>query len=330
MKRILLSIFPICLCSTSFAGEVLTKDHLDRPIIKKTFDIKDQNGNNIKLSQDFLIVGEDELLYLRGSSSPVTLKYGEEKCRSDGKVLDIDFGSKIIKRNQQYILSCSNDKNLKNTIINKSYSSSPQEQSLKGFNDVTSLNQFGEKIITRTSTAIAPNGRKYNIQQQFQEISENKLLYILNSSTPETLQYNNELCKSVGGIDATDKGVRLISKDATSAIICDNVKKNNIDTVSSTRQSCNISALSNSDYNGRAYANNIVSGTVYYTNATGSLIRRITVNGYSNEAIDYLSNQTGNGQIFLNAYIGAPNTYPIVTTGQLGCSSSSQGVLIAS
>lgn len=329
MKKILLSMIPILACPTLFANDVLTKDHFDRPIIQKNFTVKNQNGKTFTLSQKFLVIGEDDLLYIRGSSSAETLKYGEEKCRSEGKILDIDYGSHVIKKDQNYTISCSNDLNLKNTIINKSYSSSPEEKSINGFKNSSSLNQYGEKIITRTSTAIAPNGRKYSIQQKFQEISKDKLLYITNSSTPETLQYNNEVCKSVGGIDITDKGVRLISKESPSTLVCENVKKNDMNSLNMARQSCNISASTNSNYNGKAYANNMVSGTIYYTNATGSLVKKITVNGYYNEVIDYVSNTTGNAMIFLNAYIAAPNTYPIVTTGRLGCTASSQGVLIA-
>lgn len=329
MKKLLLSIIPVFACSTLLANDVLTKDHLDRPIVQKKFTLKDQNGKSITLSQKFLVVGENELLYVRGSSSAETLKYGEEKCRSENKILDIDYGSHTIKNNQNYIISCANDLNLKNSLINKAYSSSPEEKSMNGFKDSSSLNQYGEKIITRTSVATAPSGRKYSIQQQFQEISKDKLLYIMNSSTPETLQYNNEVCKSVGGIDATDKGVRLVSRESPSTLVCENVKKNDNNSLDIARQSCNISTSSNSNYNGIAYANNMVSGTVYYTNATGSLVKRITVNGYYNEVIDYVSNTTGNAMIFLNAYIGSPNTYPIVTTGRLGCTASSQGVLVA-
>ena len=329
MKKILISIIPMFACTTLLASDVLTKDHLDRPTIQKNFSLTDQNGKTLTLSQKFLVIGEDELLYIRGSSSPETLKYGEQKCRSEGKILDIDYGSHVIKKDQNYTLSCSNDVNLNNNIINKSYSSSPEEKTINGFQISSALNQYGEKIITKTSSVIAPSGRKYSIQQKFQEISKDKLLYITNSSTPETLQYNNEVCKSVGGIDSTDKGVRLVSKDSPSILVCENVKKNDVANLNTARQSCNISASTNSNYNGRANSNNMVSGAIYYTNATGSLVKRITVNGYYNEVVDYVSNTTGNAMIFLNAWISAPNTYPIVTTGRLGCTASSQGVLIA-
>lgn len=328
MKTKILAIISMSICSLTFAKETLIKDHLDRAILKKTFEISDPAGKTVQIDQSFLIISNEELLYLRDSSSPETLRFGEKKCQAEGKILDINFGAKIVNKNIKYLISCSDDLNLKNTMINKAYSLQPKEQLSNGFSDIVSYNQYGEKIIIRSSQATGPNGKQYSLQQRFQEISPEKLLYISNSSTPETLQYNNEICKSINGTDNTDKGVRIISKLTTSTLVCDNIKKNEVGLLNSER-SCNITAQSNSNYNGRAYSNNLVSGNFRYTNASGRFVKKITLNGYYNEIVDYVSNQTGNSQIFLNAYIGAPNPYAFVTTGQLGCTSSSQGVLIA-
>ncbi|WP_171334499.1 hypothetical protein, partial [Acinetobacter stercoris] len=183
---------------------------------------------------------------------------------------------------------------------------------------------------TRTSENISPSGKKYILQQKFQEISPEKLLYIPNSSTQETLQYNNEVCKAINGIDASDKGVRIIQKNTTSVLVCNDIKKSKteIDKILSQRQACNIQSISYSNYNGITGANNPIAGDILYQNATGSLLRRIEVGGYYNEAIDNLNNESGYSRIFLTVYIGSPGTYPFYTIGRLGCTSTSQGVLV--
>lgn len=322
----LISIFLVPIAT--YAKDIKSLDEFSRPIIQKDTDITTEKGEKVTISQKFLKVGDNELMYIKGSSSQATLKYGKDLCQSKDQTLDIEYGSRLIKNNNNYIISCSNDKYIKNSTITKSYSSAPILQEKKSFKDTISYNDSGEKIIQRTAVLTSSNGKKYTTNQKFIELSNNKLLYIPNSSSTETIQYANDICSANGGSERINKGSNIISSNLPVTISCDSKKKQNLKNIRASNEECNVQAIAHST-DGRPNTNTLLSGSFYYSNVT-SLSTKISFFNYyniiedANLGIDY-----GNAEIYLN--VTAPdqeNSYPFTVTGTSQiCSKSDQGTL---
>lgn len=313
---------------STYAKDINSLDEFSRPIIQKTVDITTEKGEKITISQKFLKVGDNELMYIKGSSSKATLKYGKDLCQSKGQTLDIEYGSSLIKSSNNYIISCSNDKSIKNNTITKAYSSAPIVQEKKLFKDNISYNHSGEKIIQRTAVLTGSNGKIYNTNQKFIELSNNKLLYIPNSSSTETIQYANDLCSAVGGNERINKGSNIISSNIPVTVSCESKKKQNLKNMRASNEECNVQAIAHST-DGRPNTNTLLSGSFYYSNVTSLSTKISFFDDYNiiedaNLGIDY-----GNAEIYLNVIAPAQeNAYPFTVTGTSQiCSKSEQGAL---
>lgn len=322
----LISIFLVPIAT--YAKDINSLDEFSRPVIQKIVDITTEKGEKITISQKFLKVGGNELMYIKGSSSPNTLKYGKDLCQSKGQILDIEYGSKLINKNNNYIISCSNDTSLKNNTITKAYSSTPVVQKRNLFTDSISHNESGEKIIQRIAVATGSNGKKYTTNQKFIELKDNKLLYIPNSSSAETIQYANDICHAAGGNERINKGSNIISSNLPFTLSCESKKKPNLTNMRTSNEECNIQALPHST-DGRPNTNVMLSGSFYFSNVT-FLNTKISFFDYYNEIQDAnLGLDYGNSEIFLNVLAPAEeNAYPFTVTGTSQiCSKSEQGAL---
>jgi len=211
----------ICISTTSYAQSYDEIDEFNRGIVIKNLDVQDQNGKKITLTQKFLSVGGDELMYIKGSSSTATTDYAQKLCEQKGQVSDIEYGSKLIlKDSKDFVLTCTNDKNIANTITNQTFALAPVKVTNKLYTDVITFNSSGEKIIERNAQLTAPSGKIYNTQQKFIELRKNKLFYIPNSSTPETLKYINDICSKNGRVEQINKGSIIVSENVAGAIKC--------------------------------------------------------------------------------------------------------------
>ncbi|SPL71656.1 hypothetical protein [Acinetobacter stercoris] len=187
--------------------------------LEKIAIIKNKNGEKVKISQFFLNMGNNQLLYIRDSSSPEALKHIEEICKSKNQKSDINYGAKIINGNEKYLISCTS-KNILKQYENPN--KKPIEETHQGYKDQIIYNQYGEKFITRTSELNLASGRKITIQQKFQEISPTQLLYIPFTTSPEVEEFYKEYCPLVTDYSLAEKGIRVMHKNAISTLQCIN------------------------------------------------------------------------------------------------------------
>ncbi|TCM66494.1 hypothetical protein EC844_11394 [Acinetobacter calcoaceticus] len=228
MQRIMSPFIVLGLFSTSlsYAKDETHVDEFGQSIVVRTNIVQDENGEDLHLQQKFIRL-PDQLLYLKGSSSPETIRYAENICGQQGKFLDIDYGVKMLatpaeqqktktSQNQseaQVLISCHADLNLVASLAKQAGMKHAITQQLDGGYVLQSwYTPQGEKIIERRVRLETAQGKSFQTQKRFLALGENQMLYLRNSASAETLSYEEIVCQEYGaGVPAPDRGIRIES-----------------------------------------------------------------------------------------------------------------------
>ncbi len=227
--------FNLCaMTSLIYAQDIEYTDEFKRLIIERSTQLEDQSGRAIILSQRFLRIGQS-LLYIKGSSTAETIRYGQEFCIKQGKIFDLEYGTKIIeitrpdqnmneqdRQSELNLISCNPDHSFIENIQQKAGLQKAIKQEMKGGYHYTSwYNGRGEKLIERKVVMTTPNGTEYSTQKRFLGLGTNQMMYLPNSASAETLEYEQAFCGSFALTRDIDKGVQIESISSSYGLMCD-------------------------------------------------------------------------------------------------------------